>query len=47
MVYMISSRNPWTNKNFIKSVHCVDNPEVAKRYIDSVNAEAERKRAKP
>lgn len=47
MVYMISSRNPWTNKNFIKSVHCVDNPEVAKRYIDSANAEAERKRAKP
>lgn len=30
MIYMISSRNPRTNKNFIKSVHCVDDPEVAK-----------------
>lgn len=47
MVYMISSKNPWTNKNFIKCVHCADNPEVAKRFIDSVNAEAERKKAKP
>lgn len=47
MIYMISSRNPRTNKNFIKSVHCVDDPEVAKRCIDLVNAEAKRKRAKP